>query len=242
MTDFTELKKKQRATWALGEYDRIADGLTISTDQTMRVASIHPGERVLDLATGTGITAIAARERGAEVTGVDLTRSSLPSREARPTKRASGISISGKATQRLFLLRMPPSMSWSRRVATCSRRTNRRLRPNWPVLPGREAASYSLLGLLKAAWVAGSALPTSMSRRPPESRVRSIGAILKRCANSSEALSIISLSRTVTVRSSALRPKTSGSCSRHAMGRPFAPPRTCRATRWMRFAPNCSRF
>lgn len=73
MTDFTELKKKQRATWALGEYDRIADGLTISTDQTLRVARVRPGEQVLDLATGTGITAIAARERGAKVTGVDLT-------------------------------------------------------------------------------------------------------------------------------------------------------------------------
>ena len=73
MTDFTEIKKKQRATWALGDYDRIADGLTISTDQTLRVAKIRPGDRVLDLATGTGITAIAARERGAEVTGVDLT-------------------------------------------------------------------------------------------------------------------------------------------------------------------------
>lgn len=73
MTDFTELKKKQRATWALGEYDRIADGLTISTDQTLRVAAVRSGERVLDLATGTGITAIAARERGAQVTGVDLT-------------------------------------------------------------------------------------------------------------------------------------------------------------------------
>lgn len=73
MMDFTELKKKQRATWALGEYDRIADGLTISTDQTLRVAQIHPGERVLDLATGTGITAIAARERGAVVTAVDIT-------------------------------------------------------------------------------------------------------------------------------------------------------------------------
>lgn len=73
MTDFTELKKKQRATWALGEYDRIADGLTISTDQTLRVARVRPGEQVLDLATGTGITAIAARERGAMVTGVDLT-------------------------------------------------------------------------------------------------------------------------------------------------------------------------
>ncbi len=73
MVEFTELKKKQRATWALGDYDRIADGLSISTDQTLRVAGIRTGERVLDLATGTGITAIAARERGAQVTGVDLT-------------------------------------------------------------------------------------------------------------------------------------------------------------------------
>ena len=72
MSDFTELEKKQRATWALGEYDRIADGLTISTDRTLRVAKLRPGERVLDLATGTGITAIAARQRGARVTGVDL--------------------------------------------------------------------------------------------------------------------------------------------------------------------------
>jgi SAM-dependent methyltransferase len=73
MAELTELKRKQRATWALGEYDRIADGLTTSTDQTLRVAKIRPGENVLDLATGTGITAIAARERGAHVTGVDLT-------------------------------------------------------------------------------------------------------------------------------------------------------------------------
>lgn len=59
--------------WALGEYDRIADGLAITTDHTMRVAKIRAGERVLDLATGTGITAIAAREHGARVTGADLT-------------------------------------------------------------------------------------------------------------------------------------------------------------------------
>ena len=90
MTDFTELKKKQRATWALGEYDRIADGLTISTDQTMRVASIHPGERVLDLATGTGITAIAARERGAKVTGVDLTPELLDVARSKANKAGLG--------------------------------------------------------------------------------------------------------------------------------------------------------
>lgn len=73
MTDYTELKKKQRGIWALGAYDRIAEGLTISTDQTLRVAKLRSGEHVLDLATGTGITAIAARERGVKVTGVDIT-------------------------------------------------------------------------------------------------------------------------------------------------------------------------
>jgi SAM-dependent methyltransferase len=73
MPDYTELKAKHRAIWALGDYDRVAEGLSISTDQTLRVARLRPGEKVLDLATGTGITAIAARERGAQVTGLDLT-------------------------------------------------------------------------------------------------------------------------------------------------------------------------
>ena len=73
MPDYTELKQKHKVMWALGDYDRIADSLTITTDQTLRVAKVRPGEKVLDLATGTGITAIAARERGATVTGLDLT-------------------------------------------------------------------------------------------------------------------------------------------------------------------------
>lgn len=73
MPDFTELKKKQKATWALGEYDRIADALYPVSDHVMRVARLQPGERVLDVATGTGITAINARARGAKVTGLDLT-------------------------------------------------------------------------------------------------------------------------------------------------------------------------
>lgn len=88
MADDTELKAKHRVMWALGDYDRIADNLTVSTDQTLRVARLRPGERVLDLATGTGITAIAARERGAIVTGLDLTPELLA--VARAKARAEG--------------------------------------------------------------------------------------------------------------------------------------------------------
>ncbi len=73
MIDYAQVKKGHRAIWALGDFDKISKSLSISTDQTMRVAKVRPGEKVLDVATGTGITAIAARERTAHVAGIDLT-------------------------------------------------------------------------------------------------------------------------------------------------------------------------
>src|SRR5262245_45425333 len=73
MPDFTELKKKHQATWASGDYDRVAQGILAVADHVVRSARIRAGERVLDIACGTGNTAIAARARGATVTGLDLT-------------------------------------------------------------------------------------------------------------------------------------------------------------------------
>jgi ubiquinone/menaquinone biosynthesis C-methylase UbiE len=73
MPDFTELKKKHRAVWASGGYDRIARGIRSVADHLVRVARIRAGERVLDIACGTGNTAVMARARGAAVTGLDLT-------------------------------------------------------------------------------------------------------------------------------------------------------------------------
>ena len=73
MPDFTELKKKHRATWASGDYDQIARGIRSVADHVVRSAGIRAGERVLDVACGTGNTALMARARGADVTGLDLT-------------------------------------------------------------------------------------------------------------------------------------------------------------------------
>lgn len=73
MADFTELKQKHRATWASGEYDQIAQGIRAVADHVVRSARIRAGEQVLDIACGTGNTALMARVRGAAVTGVDLT-------------------------------------------------------------------------------------------------------------------------------------------------------------------------
>ena len=73
MPDFTELNEKHRATWASGDYDQIAQGILAVADHVVRVGCIRAGERVLDIACGTGNTALMARARGAVVTGLDLT-------------------------------------------------------------------------------------------------------------------------------------------------------------------------
>jgi ubiquinone/menaquinone biosynthesis C-methylase UbiE len=73
MPDFTELKQKHRAVWASGDYDQIARGIRAVADHVVRSAGIRAGERVLDVACGTGNTALMARARGAVVTGLDLT-------------------------------------------------------------------------------------------------------------------------------------------------------------------------
>ena len=73
MPDFTELKQKHRATWASGDYDQIARGIRSVADHVVRSARIRAGEKVLDVACGTGNTTVMARARGAAVTGLDLT-------------------------------------------------------------------------------------------------------------------------------------------------------------------------
>jgi SAM-dependent methyltransferase len=73
MPDLTELKQKHRGVWASGDYDQIARGIRTVADHVVRCARIRPGEQVLDIACGTGNTALMARARGATVTGLDLT-------------------------------------------------------------------------------------------------------------------------------------------------------------------------
>lgn len=72
LTEFAELKAKQKVMWGLGEYDGVARTLHPAQDHVIRVARPVAGEHVLDVATGTGNTAIKARLMGAKVTGLDF--------------------------------------------------------------------------------------------------------------------------------------------------------------------------
>ncbi|MFP5297999.1 MAG: class I SAM-dependent methyltransferase [Actinomycetota bacterium] len=69
-----ELKTKHRAMWASGDYPQIATDITEPLGSVLVEASgVERGDRVLDVAAGTGNVAIAAAKAGAHVVASDLT-------------------------------------------------------------------------------------------------------------------------------------------------------------------------
>jgi SAM-dependent methyltransferase len=58
--------------WAIGEYPLMGQRLKGAAQRTVDRARIAPGDRVLDIACGTGNAALMAAARGAVVVGVDF--------------------------------------------------------------------------------------------------------------------------------------------------------------------------
>lgn len=78
MTDTIEadraLKAKHRAMWALGDYNAIATELIAPLGPVLvEACGVRRGDRVLDVAAGTGNAAIPAAQQGADVVASDLT-------------------------------------------------------------------------------------------------------------------------------------------------------------------------
>jgi SAM-dependent methyltransferase len=69
---FEELKQRQSIMWANGPYQRITNTLTDIHELVVERLDPQPGDRLLDLATGTGAVAELVARRGADVTGLDL--------------------------------------------------------------------------------------------------------------------------------------------------------------------------
>jgi SAM-dependent methyltransferase len=61
----------QAPDWSAGHYETTAAELLPAAERLVALAAPEPGERVLDLGTGTGNAALLAARRGAHATGVD---------------------------------------------------------------------------------------------------------------------------------------------------------------------------
>jgi SAM-dependent methyltransferase len=67
-----ELKERQRAMWAAGDYATLSEYIAEVGELVVTRAGVDRGMRVLDVACGTGNAAMPAARRGAQVTGLDL--------------------------------------------------------------------------------------------------------------------------------------------------------------------------
>ena len=68
------LKAKHAAMWASGSYPTVVDEVVHSLGGILvDTIDVQPGQRVLDVAAGTGTSAIPSARRGAEVVATDLT-------------------------------------------------------------------------------------------------------------------------------------------------------------------------
>lgn len=69
--DLNAIKAKQQKTWASGDYAMVGGTLVSVAENLCEAIDLRPGQRVLDVATGSGNTALAAGRRFCEVIGTD---------------------------------------------------------------------------------------------------------------------------------------------------------------------------
>ena len=78
-------------SWGVGDYPLMAQQLEPAAVAAVDAAAVGPGDRVLDVATGTGNAALIAADRGGRVVGVDFEPALLDLAHTRA--RSSGLEV-----------------------------------------------------------------------------------------------------------------------------------------------------
>lgn len=71
MTDLAAIKQRQQQTWASGDFAMVATTSLIVGELLCEAVDLRAGHKVLDVAIGSGNTALAAARRWCDVTGID---------------------------------------------------------------------------------------------------------------------------------------------------------------------------
>lgn len=72
VTELESLKSRMKATWMSGDFDRVARVYAPCAAAFVGRLALEPGERVLDVACGSGNLSLPAARAGAVVTGIDI--------------------------------------------------------------------------------------------------------------------------------------------------------------------------
>jgi ubiquinone/menaquinone biosynthesis C-methylase UbiE len=100
---YEELKQRQSVMWGNGPYQRITETLDDIHDLVIETLAPAPGDRWLDLATGTGAIAERAASAGASVTGIDLAPALIETAKERAAEKGLDIDYRVGDAERLDL-------------------------------------------------------------------------------------------------------------------------------------------
>jgi ubiquinone/menaquinone biosynthesis C-methylase UbiE len=87
--------------WGGADYEQIAQRLAPVQDELAAQLRLRPGERMLDVGTGTGELALRAARAGADVTGVDISEPLLGQARAKAAREGLAIAFDLGDAQRL---------------------------------------------------------------------------------------------------------------------------------------------
>jgi ubiquinone/menaquinone biosynthesis C-methylase UbiE len=85
MIDLNAVKEQQRRAWASGDFGMIAWNTVFPGELLCEAAELRAGDRVLDVATGSGNAALSAARRGCDAVGIDY----VPALVERARERAT---------------------------------------------------------------------------------------------------------------------------------------------------------
>lgn len=88
---FAQLKSALKSTWMAGDFGEIAKHAAHEGEAFVARLGLKSGRRVLDVACGTGNTAIPAARTGADVTGADIATNLLE--QARNRAQSEGLKV-----------------------------------------------------------------------------------------------------------------------------------------------------
>ncbi|HZR41424.1 MAG TPA: class I SAM-dependent methyltransferase [Ktedonobacteraceae bacterium] len=96
--DRIRMNTGQQQTWAAGDYSVIAETFILMSENLCEAVDVHADQEVVDIATGSGNTALAAARRWCKVTGLDYVPALLErARERAAAERLPITFLSGDA-------------------------------------------------------------------------------------------------------------------------------------------------
>jgi SAM-dependent methyltransferase len=88
---FEELKQRHAVIWGSGPYQGVTETIRDLHEAVIERLDPQPGERLLDLATGTGAVAELAAATGTEVVGIDIAPALIEQAKERAAERGLDI-------------------------------------------------------------------------------------------------------------------------------------------------------